>query len=83
MKRFTLILVLVILISLAVVTPVFAGGGDILTGRHNSSTTHPGRMYGVFGWGNGKGIPRALWYSMGDYQACFATPPKTPWWAGN
>jgi hypothetical protein len=26
-KRFTLILVLVILISLAVVTPVFAGGG--------------------------------------------------------
>ena len=27
MKRFTLILVLVILISLAIVTPVFAGGG--------------------------------------------------------
>jgi len=78
MKKFALILILVILISLTVVGPAFAGGGDNLCGEQR----HSGYALGVYGRGNGVGTPMYLVYSMGRTQACYATPPKTPWWAG-
>ena len=81
MKKFTLILVLVILISLTVVMPVFAGGGDNLCGWPDS---FPGKMYGMMirnYHADGRGYFLGNYY--GHVQACHAIPPKTPWWAGN
>ena len=79
MKRLTLILILAVLISLAVVTPVLAKGGG-------EPYKKPCQMY----W---KWNPYMLGFSMrnehadgagnpygpmvwGIYQACHATPPK-------
>jgi len=83
MKRFTLILVLVILISLMGVGPALAGGGDNLCGVDSK---FPGKMWGAYylGFGHGKGNPTyygSLWW--GRHQACSATPPKNPSGAGN
>ena len=81
MKKFTLIVVLAVLISLAVVTPVLAkGGGPYKKPCQMYSKWHP-YMLG-FGMRNenadGAGNPYGplVW---GIYQACYATPPKAHW----
>ncbi len=81
MKKFTLILILVVLISLAVVTPVLAGGGSSYKRPcHMYQSWHP---YMLGFWmrndhADGAGNPYGplVW---GIYQACYATPPKA-WW---
>ncbi len=78
MKRITLIVLLVILISLMAVTPALAGGGDPYK-QPCYMDWHP-RMYG-FSVRNenasGAGNPYGPWW--GIYQACSQNTPKA-WW---
>lgn len=81
MKKLTLIVILAVLISLTVVTPVLAGEGPG-TKRpcHMYTDWHP---YMLGFWkrnehaaGAGNPYGPLVW---GIYQACYATPPKAYW----
>ena len=79
MKRMTLITILVILISLMVVTPVFAGGGGPYK-QPCYMDWHP-RLYGFWVRNDnaaGAGNPYGP-YVLGNYQACREDTPKA-WW---
>ena len=81
MKKLTLIVILAVLISLAAVTPVLAGGGKGSDRPcHMYADWHPymlgfwKRNHHADGAGNPYGP--TVW---GIYQACNATPPKAYW----
>ena len=81
MKKTVLIILLVVLISLAVATPVLAGGGD-----------NPSKAC-VNIWGSGRFLMWGFYIrnqhaagngnpygpGWGYHQACYETPPKA-WW---
>lgn len=68
MKKLTLVLILVILISLFVVMPAFAGGGPDHPGKACENITGSGWFWG---WGQGVRMGNKQGYSYGPVVAYF------------
>lgn len=77
-KRILALLLVVLLASLVLVIPAAAEGNAC------DAVGYHGYMYGYFvrnDHADGNGYFLGPW--IGHRQSCHATPPKTPYWAGN